>query len=279
MIETYLLEYFIAVIENKSLLKASEVLHISQPSLTRAIQKLEEELSLTLFTRERNRLILNSQGKIIEEYARDLLSLERRLEEKAKELKESENSLRIGLSAPGPLFRYSSILLSNAKYQKVITTIEEEKALIAKVKNGLLDLAFITEDYQDDELLTQHIMDEHLYISLPKTHFLSNAKKGLYFHDVDGQSFLLAKELGVWDKILEEELPNSRLFRQDLDNLDEIVSASSIPSFVTDVTIEDHRSSDRVFLPFLDDKATISFYIIIKKKNSSLLKNLKLNGN
>lgn len=50
MIDTYLLEYFITFYEEGSLLKASEKLHVSQPSLTRAMQKLEVELDLTIFT-------------------------------------------------------------------------------------------------------------------------------------------------------------------------------------------------------------------------------------
>lgn len=75
MIDIYLLEYFIAFHEEGSLLKASEKLHISQPSLTRAMQKLESELGLAIFKREVNKISLNENGKILIDYARDILAL------------------------------------------------------------------------------------------------------------------------------------------------------------------------------------------------------------
>lgn len=57
MIDVYLLEYFIAFYEEGSLLKASEKLHISQPSLTRAMQKLESELDWLFSTAESIRFL------------------------------------------------------------------------------------------------------------------------------------------------------------------------------------------------------------------------------
>lgn len=56
MLETNQLSQLITVADTKTLSKAAEILHISQPALTRSIQKLESELNVTLFDRQKTKL-------------------------------------------------------------------------------------------------------------------------------------------------------------------------------------------------------------------------------
>ena len=65
MIDSQLLSYLIVFSETGSLLKSSEILHLSQPSLSKAMQKLEAELDLTIFDRTGNKITLNDDGKEI----------------------------------------------------------------------------------------------------------------------------------------------------------------------------------------------------------------------
>ena len=106
VIDIYLLEYFVAFNEEGSLLKASEKLHISQPSLTRAMQKLELELGLNIFNRSANKISLNENGKALIDYARDIIALNNLLIKKAKELNEKELLIHISMTAPGILYYY-----------------------------------------------------------------------------------------------------------------------------------------------------------------------------
>ena len=73
MIETYLLEQFAAFARFGTLLKASEELHITQPTLSRSMKKLEEELGVSIFHRENSKLSLNETGKVAAEYAKKAL--------------------------------------------------------------------------------------------------------------------------------------------------------------------------------------------------------------
>ena len=59
MIETYLLENLVAFGDYGTLSEAAEKLHVSQPSLTRSMQKLEDEIGVPLFERTKNRISLN----------------------------------------------------------------------------------------------------------------------------------------------------------------------------------------------------------------------------
>ena len=73
LIESYLLEQFEAVARCGTLLKASEELHISQPSLSRSMKKLEDVLGVSLFIRENSKISLNETGKLAADYARRAL--------------------------------------------------------------------------------------------------------------------------------------------------------------------------------------------------------------
>lgn len=263
MIEIYQLEYFLATVKEGSLLKASESLHVSQPALSRAIQKLEEDLGIPLFNRSKNRLILNENGEQIIDYAKNIIEMRKQLEEKAKEIKEETSLLRIALVAPGPTFRYPSLFVPTSK-KKIITSIEPEQEIISKVSNGLLDLGFINHSLKIDGLSCQKLFDESLYLYLPKKHFLAGKKEGVYAKEADGQSFLLGENLGIWEEWTNKHLPNSKFYRQTPDDLVDIVSASSIPAFITNVTQVYRQDGERISIPILDEDATVPFYLIYK---------------
>lgn len=69
------LEYFVAVAEEGHLTRAAERLHISQPPLTRAVQKLEQELGLPLFERTTRGMRLLPAGQHLLTRAREILRL------------------------------------------------------------------------------------------------------------------------------------------------------------------------------------------------------------
>ena len=89
------IRYFVTAAQLQNLSKAAEALHLSQPSLSRSIARLEEELGTPLFTRSGKRILLNEPGRRFLESARTIL---RDLDDTLLELRE--------LSA-GPVTRLS----------------------------------------------------------------------------------------------------------------------------------------------------------------------------
>lgn len=82
--------YVLAVAECKSISKAAELLYISQPSLSRFISSLEQELGILLFERKSNGISLTEAGEIYVKYGKEIKRLNSTMEHKLKELQLSE---------------------------------------------------------------------------------------------------------------------------------------------------------------------------------------------
>ncbi len=273
MIDTYLLEYLMAFYEEGSLLKASEKLHVSQPSLTRAMQKLESQLGLTIFDRDVNKISLNENGKNLIDYVKDIIALNDLLLMKAKELKEKELLIHIAMTAPGILYYYPYFFFNN--YEKYTNKISDAKTCIKEVKEGLIDLAFINEKVDEEGIISEKVVDEKLYVCLPKEHFLAK-KDFVTYKELDGQSFLLGNELGVWDGIVKRRLPNSTFFRLERDSVVEVAKYSSIPSFQTDISMKLENRGEKITIPIIGDETSLPFYAIYRPSKKNIFNFIKL---
>ncbi|WP_130860332.1 LysR family transcriptional regulator [Gracilibacillus phocaeensis] len=73
--ELRILRYFLVIAEEGSISRASEVLHTTQPTLSRQIKELEEELGAGLFIREKRKMVLTKAGMYLKDRAQEILSL------------------------------------------------------------------------------------------------------------------------------------------------------------------------------------------------------------
>lgn len=92
--------------------------------------------------------------------------------------------------------------------------------------------------------------------------------------EIDGQSFMVVNNLGLWDEVISKFLPNSKFLPQSMDNLSEIINSSTIPNFSTNVSRHLRTEFDHIHLPILDKEATVNFYLTYKKSNKPKLKKL-----
>ena len=74
--ELRLLRYFLTVAKEQSFTKAAEQLHITQPTLSRQMAALEDELGITLFLRNGKRISLTDEGILLKRRALEILNLE-----------------------------------------------------------------------------------------------------------------------------------------------------------------------------------------------------------
>lgn len=73
--EIRLLKYFYTIAEEGTISQAAEVLHITQPTLSRQLKELEDELGTALFTRDNRKMVLTEAGRFLKSRAEEILSL------------------------------------------------------------------------------------------------------------------------------------------------------------------------------------------------------------
>lgn len=274
MINIDFLEYIVEFSRTENLTKASEKLHITQSALTRAMQKIEGEVGVPLFSRSKNKLALNDTGREFVKHAQTVLDAEREMIDATRAFHNSYTVISIGLTAPGPLLKYGPRLYSVFPEKAISAKIGKSEDLLKGLSDGIYDFVFLNDEILTEDVISIFAFTEKLFVSVPKTHPIANNAEGVGFSEIDGQSFLIADELGVWGEMINKHLPNSKFFAQDLENLTEIVNASTIPSFSTNVTINMQTDVDRVNVPVVDEIAAVDFYVAFRKKNRSKLSRL-----
>ncbi|MBQ6503280.1 MAG: LysR family transcriptional regulator [Flexilinea sp.] len=135
MVDTYLLEQLSAVYECGTLSAASQKLHLTQPSLSRSMQKLEAILALKLFDRHKNRITLNDNGVLAAECAKQILAEEQLMINRVREHDRSKRMINVGTIAPGPMFELSPLLSSIYPDKTISTESRQKEELI----NGLYE--------------------------------------------------------------------------------------------------------------------------------------------
>lgn len=267
MIEMYLFEQLDAVARYGTLIAAAEQLHITQPSMSRAMKKLEDSIGVELFEHKGNRLVLNEYGRIAAEYAKRILDSQDEMVSRIRTLERSRHTILLGSSAPGPLFELPSILSSLYPDQTISTEIRDEDTLIRGLKEGIYQLAILINKPEDSEIICHPCGSESLCFSLPKGHRFAE-RKSIPFADMDGESFLMASEVGVWGDLVRREMPNSRFLLQgDSSTLREVAQSSTMPSFSTDLTQRLFSAGDsRISIPVSDASATMPYWCCCMKE-------------
>ena len=269
MIEFYQLEQLVAVAKEGTLSKAAETLLISQPGLTRAMQRLEDDLEMKLFDRTKNKITLNDNGLLAVELAQKMLDQRNQMIQTLHSYENSKHTIYIGSSSPAPLWELKDVF--NEIYPTLKTSDylnSNEERLIDGLKNLEFSIIVLTHPINDDDFSAVRLFDEHLYFSVPPAHPLALLKE-ITFDDINGESVLLLSRIGFWNEICLKMIPQSHLLIQDDNSVfDELAQASSLPNFRSNLTItRENEETNRVSIPIKDKEAHVTYYAIYHKKD------------
>lgn len=262
MFELHQLEQLITVAECGTLSAAAEKLHLSQPALSRSMQKLEAELQVPLFTRHKNKIELNENAEMAVDYARKILWQSQDMIDHLRAFDLSRRTIRVGSCAPMPLWEILPALSSLYPAMTISSEIKEEEKLLQGVLDGTYQFIFLPFEVKEDGIRCRRYMEEHLFFSLPPAHALSGSKT-LRLRDLNGETMLLYSSIGFWKKALEKEMPDTHfLIQTEASALGELVRASALPSFITDLVMErEGEVPNRVNIPISDPEASVTFYL------------------
>jgi DNA-binding transcriptional LysR family regulator len=208
--ELRLVQYFVAVAETGNITRAAERLHIAQPSLSTAIQRLEAQLGVELLERHGRRVSVTPAGELLLRLGRDLLAhADAVADEVRRHGAATPGRLRIGLS---PTARYGvgprllAACADRAPAVMLYTSEDTTGTLLRDVAAGRLDLAvaFCAPATPPAGVELTLLADEPAVVHLPASHPLATRDR-LSARDLAGETVLVATSQdsgGFSDRVL-----------------------------------------------------------------------------
>jgi LysR family hydrogen peroxide-inducible transcriptional activator len=195
--ELHQLRYFCAVAETGSFSRAAEQSHVSQPSLSQQIMKLEDELGARLFDRLGRSVRLTETGQTFLPRARTVLrELEAARGDVAEQKDSVGGSVAIGvIPTVAPYFLPERLTWFSRKFPQVRLTVVEEitPLLLDQVRASKVDLAILALPIRGHEFETFPLLTERLFAALPPDHKLAK-RRSLSLKDLRSQPFLLLRD-------------------------------------------------------------------------------------
>jgi LysR family hydrogen peroxide-inducible transcriptional activator len=199
------LRYIVALAQEQHFGRAAERCHVSQPTLSIAVKKLEEELGV-LFERGKQKILPTPLGQKI-------VAMAARVLEQAAAIKDVADADRDQIEGPialgtlptiGPYLLPQFIPLLQETSSKLALYVEEGGTadLAAKLRNGDLDAILVTAPFVEADVVTQPLFDEPFMLLLPADHRLAN-KVEISAADLEPAELLL---LGQGDSLREQVL-------------------------------------------------------------------------
>ena len=197
MLDLKQLQYFIAVTEQMNFSKAAEKLHISQPSLSNAIKKLEQEIGSPLLKRNTRNLQLTEAGELLYERAKVILkNMEVLKIEMDEVIVHGTSEVTIGVMES--IKHWLPKVIANYKrdYPQMMIHLVDilgSKRVKKSLKSYKTHVIITNQRMDDDELEVQSLYEERLVAVLPLNHPLAE-KDRLTFADLCNEPFIISTE-------------------------------------------------------------------------------------
>ena len=171
------LKYIVAVARERHFGRAAEACFVSQPTLSVAVKKLEEELDVKIFERSSNEVTITALGEDIVRQAQTVLDQAAEIKEIAKRGKDP----LAGMLTLGVIYTIGPYLLPDLVRQSIARTpqmplmLQENFTvkLLEMLRTGEIDCAILAEPFPDTGLAIAPLYDEPFLAAVPSTHPLA----------------------------------------------------------------------------------------------------------
>ena len=174
------LKYIVAVAREKHFGRAAEACFVSQPTLSVAIKKLEEELDVKIFERGTSEVIVTALGEQIVRQAQQVIEQAAAIKEIAKRGKDPVSGpLRLGIIYTiGPYLRPDLVRQAIERVPQMPLMLQENFTvkLLEMLRTGELDCAIMAEPFPDTGLAVAPLYDEPFMAAVPTGHALARRK-------------------------------------------------------------------------------------------------------
>ena len=143
MVDLYELKQLTAFADLGTLSKVAEEFHISTPSITRAMQHLEQYFGVPLFTRSKNKIELNETGHLAVEHARKLLAEAEQAVSQVRAFDQRQRTIVVRSCAPAPLWELLKALNAAQPEKMVASAICQNNEVLCAWQDGSCDIAIL----------------------------------------------------------------------------------------------------------------------------------------
>jgi len=265
------LRYFLAVAREENMSKAAEQLHVSQPTLSKTLKALEEELGKKLFVRHSFSISLTDEGMLLRDRAQDLVAMSDKIEQEFNSLDDiTGGDIYFGL-AESYQIRYLAreIYKLKEKYPHFtyhITSGDTEQ-VTEKLDKGILDFAVLCETPDSNKYEYVKFPEADVWGTImPSSHPLAK-KKSIRVSDLIGQPLFVSEqswnnEIKAWAKDRFNELRLEGSFRLSYNG--SVFAREKLGILLTFKNLINTEGTDMVFKP-LSPELKSELYLIWNK--------------
>lgn len=271
------LHYIVAVADTGNFNKAAHLCHISQPTLSMQIKKLEGYLGLPLFERDKKRVLVTAAGEKIIAHARHIMDSERAIRTIARlEQNPLEGEFKLGAIPTLASYLFPTLLPRVTKSLpklKMLLVEEKTTTLVEQLSAGILDAAFLALPIEDDRLVGIPLFSDPFLLAVNSAHKLAK-KKAVTIDDLTGQKLLLLDDGHcLRDQVLSFCATRPNIAEQDfratsLETL-RLMVRSRDSDFVTLIPQIAQQSEDGLtYIPFTNPKPTRTIGLVWRKTSA-----------
>lgn len=211
--ELYLLQTFLTVANEKSFSRAAEKLLRTQPAVSLAVQRLENELGEKLIDRSGKELLLTDAGRIVAEYAHRFGNLVGDMDNSLAELRDNAaGRLSIGANESTTLYLLQHIERYRHMYPKVKVQVRRSfsSKIPAQLIDGDLELGAVSFDPSDERLQSTIIFTDHLaFIVSPRHRFAQ--RKSVSITELGMETFIAHNVLSPYREVVLREFQRHKV--------------------------------------------------------------------
>jgi len=191
------LQYIVSVAELGHFGRAAAACHVSQPTLSGQILKLEEELGVAVFERVGKRVRPTPVGEQIIAHARKAIGAALDISATARASRDPlAGIIRLGvIPTIAPYFLPDRLANFSMKFPGVRVSIVEEitPVLLERLQEAAIDMALLALPVPGEQFVCEELLREPLYLVVPRGHRLASRSR-VDLKQIEGEAFLLLKE-------------------------------------------------------------------------------------
>lgn len=195
--ELRVLRYFLVVAREENITKAAKILHITQPTLSRQLMQLEDELGIKLFKRSRHNITLSEDGLLLRRRAQEIVTLaDKTIDGFLNKQEEIAGEISIGTGEFLSMDYFCQVMSSfHERYPLVRYGIRSDntEGIEEKIDKGLLDFGVLTETIDISKYDYIHFPQKEQWGILCRKDSSLAKKRVIELSDLDNQTLILPR--------------------------------------------------------------------------------------